>query len=373
MHKKLMVLMLVATMVFMVGCKSSDKDDSKEEEIINPAQALNIDFSKGLDDQGYYKDVKAMDYVDLMAYDKVLVDKAKHDITDQVLEAEVAKVMASYSSLVDVTDRKVMDGDTLNIDYVGSVDGVEFEGGSTDGQGAQVILGQTNFIDGFLEQLVGHELNETFNIDVTFPTPYQNTDLQGKDAVFEITINTISESVLPELTDAFIVEHFKASHGVETVDAFKETLASDLKEKGIREFVQEYLMTQAVVTSVPEPVMDFQIMSMENNYKTTAFSYNVSVEEYLKQAFGYDSLEAIVEASAIQLQGTCEISLIIQAIAEDAGVTVNEEDMKAYFEKNFDSEDFAPFAEVYGEGFLKNVILQDKILDMIIADVELEQ
>ena len=103
--------------------------------------------------------------------------------------------MSSHTYTNEVTDRAVKDGDTLNIDYVGTVDGVAFEGGSTDGKGTQVTIGVTSYIDDFLEQLIGHRPGETFDIEVTFPDPYENNpDLAGKDAVFTVTVNHIVET-----------------------------------------------------------------------------------------------------------------------------------------------------------------------------------
>lgn len=89
------------------------------------------------------------------------------------------------------TSLTVEDGDTVNIDYVGSVDGVEFEGGSTDGAGADLTIGSGRYIDDFEEQLIGSHPGDTVNVNVTFPDDYQSTDLQGKDALFVVTINGI--------------------------------------------------------------------------------------------------------------------------------------------------------------------------------------
>lgn len=123
------------------------------------------------------------------------------------MQSQIDKTLSSYTKTNQITDenRLIEDGDTVNIDYVGSVDGVEFEGGSTDGKGATVTIGVTNFIDGFLDQLIGHAPGENFDINVTFPDPYtNNTDLSGKDAVFNITINYIEEKITPEFDDDFI-------------------------------------------------------------------------------------------------------------------------------------------------------------------------
>lgn len=124
-----------------------------------------------------------------------------------------------------------MDGDTVNIDYVGSVDGVEFENGSTQNMGTSVTIGVTSYIDDFLEQLIDRLPGENFDIEVTFPDPYPNNpDLSGKDAVFNVTINYITETVAPELTDEFISENLTATYGWTTVEEIREEFSKDLKK-----------------------------------------------------------------------------------------------------------------------------------------------
>lgn len=153
----------------------------------------------------------------LCEYKGIVVPADEYTPTDSELESEVQSVLESYKENIKVTDRAVRDGDTVNIDYVGSVDGVEFEGGNTKGAGTDVTIGVTNYIDDFLEQLIGHKPGETFNVEVTFPDPYpNNTELSGKDAVFVTTVNHISEEKYPELTDSFVAEKF-ADEGWKTV------------------------------------------------------------------------------------------------------------------------------------------------------------
>lgn len=96
-------------------------------------------------------------------------------------------ILSEYPDTVQVKDREVKDGDSVNIDYVGSIDGEEFDGGNTNGEGTTVTIGQTEYIDDFLEQLIGHKPGETFDVNVTFPEDYGQEALNGKDAVFKTT------------------------------------------------------------------------------------------------------------------------------------------------------------------------------------------
>lgn len=377
-QKKFLILMLAATMIFMVGCKSNEDNNgnSADGEIsndYNPVESLGLDYEKGLDEEGFFENVKATDFVVLSDYKSILIPKATHVITEEAVQSRIDQILSSYATTLEVTDRAAANGDTVNIDFIGRVDGEEFVGGNTGGEGTEVTIGVTNYIEGFLDQLIGHEPGETFDIEVTFPADYGDEALNGKDAVFEITLNHISETVFPELTDEFVKENLLDTYASNTVESFQATIKSDLKEIAIKSFIQEYLLTNMVVSSIPEEVMDFQVMSMENYYKTSALSYNISVEEFLATYVGYATLDEVVEAAADQLKGTSEISLIIQAIAEDSNLTVTKEHIDTYFTKYIGVDDYSEFEQIYGLSYLKNSILQETVLDMLVAEAELEE
>lgn len=118
---------------------------------------------------------------------------AATDTEEAVTATETADTQEQSETETLVTDTSVAveDGDTVNIDYVGTIDGVEFSGGNTQGQGTDLTIGSGTYIDDFEEQLIGHYVGETVEVDVTFPENYGNDDLNGKDAVFQVTINGI--------------------------------------------------------------------------------------------------------------------------------------------------------------------------------------
>ena len=130
-----------------------------------------------------------------------------------------------------MTDRAVADGDSVNIDYVGRVDGTEFEGGSTQGNGTVVTIGVTQYIDDFLDQLVGHKPGETFDVNVTFPEEYGVEELNGKDAVFSVTINYIQETKQPDVTDEWVEKTLKDKYGWTTVAEMNKEIRDGLQYK----------------------------------------------------------------------------------------------------------------------------------------------
>lgn len=377
--KKLMIFMLVATMLLTVGCTSKSEtnsnDDvvSEETTVTNPIDDLNLDYSKGLNEDGFFENVSALEYVELVEYNNLIIPSENHLITEEVLLANIDNLLSEFATTSEATDRPVLNGDTVNIDYVGSVDGVDFEGGSTGGNGTEVTIGVTAYIDDFLEQLIGHSPGESFDITVTFPEDYGVENLNGKDANFAITINHINVTVIPELTDAFVLEYLSSTYNSNTVEELKALVQSDLEESAVRGYLLDYLEANVVVASVPEEVLMYQQTIMTNYYEMSASSYNMTLEAFLASYVGYDSMEALIEASNEQLVMSSKFALVIQAIAEDAEIIVTEDDLTAYFVKYTSSLDYSDFETLYGLPYLKNSILEEVVLDYLVSLTELEK
>ena len=184
------------------------------------------------------------------------------------------------------------DGDSVNIDYVGSVDGVEFEGGTTNGAGTTVIIGTTKYIDDFLEQLIGHKPGETVQVEVTFPEDYGKEELNGKDAVFVTKINYIEgEDVLPEFNDAFVVENFQTDYGWNNAEEMKEGIRSDLQESAETEFLWDYMTKNAKISELPETVLDYEKKVMVQQYTSSAANYGLDLATFINMQYGVSTVE----------------------------------------------------------------------------------
>lgn len=384
--KKLLILLLVTTMFFTVGCSSKNETNESnqieeqvtdvqvtEEQVTeNPFEALELDYTTGLSDNGFYSDIEASEYVSMIEYENISIPSDVHLITEEIVQLNIKNILSNFETKNQVMDRAVVDGDTVNIDYVGSVDGVEFAGGSTGGNGTEVTIGVTSYIDDFLAQLIGHTPGESFDIEVTFPENYSSAELSGKDAVFAITINSIIETVTPELTDSFVSENLANDFDSTTVAEFSNFVASELKENAILVYIQNYLAEEFEVTSIPEEVLNYQQTIMQNYYIMSAAQYDVPVEEYLASTVGYDSLEALALASQEEIARTSHFSLIIQGIAKDANIQVAEKDLNDYFKKFTGSEDYSQFEKIYGIPYLKKSVLQEVVLDYLVNSAVLE-
>ena len=219
--------------------------------------------------------------VTLGDYKGIEVPKTRVTVRKDEIEEELKKVQEQNAREITIEDRAVKDGDILTIDSSGSVDGVKFEGGTAEDQ--TLVIGSGAFIPGFEEQLVGKNLNETADINVTFPEEYHAPDLAGKDAVFTVTVKAIKEKELPELDDEFAAEVSE----FETLEDYK----ADIKEK-IRDRKKEAANTErenkivdaaveAATMDIPEAMIEEQVQQMTDEFAQRLSYQGLSMEQYL--------------------------------------------------------------------------------------------
>ena len=347
-------LCLMALLTLFTSCKEKTDDSS-------------FSYSKGIDANGFFEKIKALDYVTTFDYDAIIIPAETHTISDEALQKAIDEDLADHAESKKVTDRAVKDGDTVNIDYVGSVDGVSFSGGSTEGAGTEVTIGVTSYIDDFLEQIIGHKPGDTFDVNVTFPDPYSNNpDLSNKDAVFVTTVNYITEKIIPELTDSFVADSLSAEHGWKTVAEMKDSIRADLQKTAIQKFIQEYLTTKTTIKKdVPQKLLDYQKDAMLKYYQDGADSYSMTLEEFLPQQVGVASVEELLKNSEADLKTAAEQSLIMQAIAEDRKITVSDADVAAYFKEQMGTEDYSQYETDYGMPYLKQAVMSYKVITFL--------
>jgi len=358
---KWLALVLALSMVFLAGCGAKTIGTSSEP----------FANSDGIKENGYWEGIKATKYVKLCDYSAITIPSESHEITEDAVQAKVDAIFAEYTTKEQVTDRAIVDGDTVNIDYVGSVDGVAFEGGSTEGAGADVEIGVTNYIDDFLQQLIGHKPGESFDIEVTFPEEYSEVTLQGKDAVFATTINYITVTAVPELTDAFVSEKLSASNGWTTVAEMKADISSDLQNAAIMKYIQDYVVENTTVKSLPKAILQYQENAMILYYQTYADQYGMELDAFLSTYTEYASKEELLEKNLEENTKNANYSLIMQAIAEQTHVSVTTDDVAAYFAKYFETNDYSEYEKNYGMPFLMQAVLYQNILDHIKSNVVL--
>lgn len=343
--KLIPLCLALAVSAQLIACGSSKDNDS-------------YSYSDGLDSNGYFKGVKAADYVTLPTYMGLEYDKSVLTADEEEVQTQLDGVLEAYSYYEQLTDVEVKDGDTVNIDYVGSIDGVEFDGGSTGGAGTTVTIGVTSYIDDFLEQLIGHKPGETFDVNVTFPDPYENnTDLSGKDAVFKTTINYVQGDLIEtELTAAIA-----ADYGFDSTEAMMENIREWVVDMQKFEIFTA-ILEEATASDIPDEVLNYVINYDLSQYDYYAQSFGMSVEDILTQFFGYESKQAYIDDRMEDYKANAIQYLAAQAIAENEGLVATAEDIEA---AGYTSTQI----ETYGEPHIKQYILFQSIIpDYIIEN-----
>lgn len=335
---------------------AAEEQSSAEEGTDETEEAF--DYSAGYDEKGFFKGVKALDYVTLPDYSEVRLPDTDVVPSDETVQEEIDTKLSSFSTTENLTEGTVEDGDTVNIDYVGSVDGVEFDGGSTNGEGTNVTIGVTSYIDDFLEQLIGHEPGETINVEVTFPDEYPNNpDLAGKDAVFVTTINYIVNTIVPELDDEFAKENLD----FDTAEAYRQSVYDNLYQENLVNALIGFVVENSEISEVPESATQ-TIFDYQYEYIGSIYSmYGLSADDYLS-AMGMtaDDLKAQCEQYAGQI-------LALQALMEDAGLEITREFAQEVIEA--DEERYNQLSEFYGENYIYNCVVPDRVASFLQENV----
>ena len=267
--------------------------------------------------------------VEIKDYAGIAVEKNVEPVTDEELDREIGQVRERNSREIEVTDRAAEMGDTAVIDYEGFADGVAFDGGK--GENFSLKLGSGQFIPGFEEKVVGHNVGEEFDIDVTFPEEYHAKELAGKPVVFKIKLNKLNKVELPELDDDFAKD-------VSEFDTFAEYKA-DLKAKiekrheskadaEVEDKLVEALI-EKVVADIPEVMFvnetENQLRDYDNNLRMSGLDLNT----YLKYTGG--SLDKLREEFRPRAEKQVKARLALEKIAELENLTATEEDIEAEF------------------------------------------
>ena len=326
----------------------------------------NFTYSDGLDENGYRTGIRALDYVTLPENVAALpLSKADVEPSSEAVQSQIDSLLSQYSTTQTVTGRAAQNGDTVNIDYAGAVDGVAFTGGTY--QGFDLTLGSGQFIDGFEDQVIGHQIGDVFDVTVTFPEGYNDsTDaegntvvLSGKKAVFSVTLNSISEPVTPELTDQWVDNTFGTSDDVHTVEELKAFFSSALYDQNLEDAIMDALLDTADFKDVPKQISDYYICMFLNYYGQLATYYSTDLNT-LAQAQGYTSADAMLGASDSVITHLSKQDLLYQAIAEAQGIQPTQEQLDAATASYSGSS--------YGDNFIHQTALQTAVMEWLKAN-----
>ena len=274
--------------------------------------------------------------MEIKDYLGIEVEKKSTEVTDELVNDEIEKLRERNSRMVTVEDRPAQDGDTVVIDFEGFVDGTAFDGGKAENY--NLALGSGNFIPGFEEQIVGHNTDEEFSINVKFPEDYQAEELKGKDAEFKIKLHEIKAKELPEVDDEFVKDVSEKETLDEYKEELKETVAKRLKdeaEKDVDDQIANKLM-ELVEGEIPDAMYDNQANEMVRDFDMRLRSQGMDIDTYM-QYMGMDK-NALKDMYREEAEKRVKLRLALETIAKKENIEVTDADL---------DEEYSKMAEAY--------------------------
>ena len=210
----------------------------------------STDYSEGLTADGKINGVDAASVLNLVDFENISVPADEVKATAEEVDKEIESVLEQHKELSTDESLTIADGDVVNIDYVGTIDGVEFEGGNSNGAGYDLTIGSGSLIDDFEQQLIGHKPGEEITVEATFPEDYGDEAVDGKDAIFAVTIHGIQKT--PELTDTFVAENLAETEEVSTAAEYRAKIEDKFYKEHLEDFLTNYIIENSSVTAYPK-------------------------------------------------------------------------------------------------------------------------
>ncbi len=262
--------------------------------------------------------------VTLGEYKGIEVESKEAEVTDEEIEEEINKVRENNSRMITIEDRAVEDGDTVTIDFDGYVDGKQFEGGMAEDY--SLVIGSHTFIDNFEEQLIGKNIGDDVEVNVTFPDQYQAEELRNKEALFKVKINGIKMKELPDADDEFAQE----VSDFDTLDEYKEDLRKKLlenKEAALKREKEEEVVGAIIENAqmdIPDPMVNAQTQQMTQEFAQRLQSQGLSLEQYM-QLTGMTPQKMLEELKPQALK-RIQSRLVLEAVVAAENIEASEED-----------------------------------------------
>lgn len=353
MYKKILALALAFALVFSMSACSSSKVETSEKQ-------YDYDLSE---------------YVTVGEYMGIEVERVDpEEVTDEDVQNEITSELESKISW-DEVDRPAENGDRVNIDYEGKVDGKTFEGGSA--QGYDLTLGDGAFIEGFEEGLVGASKGDTKELNLTFPDPYvNNEELSGKAVVFTVKVNSVSEENVPELNDDY-VKSLKKDY--KTVEDYKKAVRADLEEQAEESAKQammstawQKVMDSSEVIKYPEEEVAKKQKEMKDYYEQYAESYGMSWDDFISMTGMTE--EQFTEEAKTYAEESVKEEMIMYTIARNENIAVTEgtyeEEAQKYVESlGYDSVE--ALEEAYDKDTIITSILWNEVFEFLLDNAKI--
>lgn len=341
------VVILVLIVAIIAGALIFDSAKKAEKE---------LNYSIGLDATGKIKGVKAEKYVELADFNALNMNKTDYYPTAEEEQTYIDAIVESYPDLSDKKNVTVKEKDTVSVDYVGRIDGKEYEGGSTNGMGVRVTLGTLTYPEEFENGIIGHKTGETFDVSVPFAADFENADLAGKTVVYTITLNGIYETA--EFNDEFVKKNF--GNAVENAEDFLNKYRMSAAQDKFDEYVKEYAISESKVKSYPAGYLS----KMKKFMKAKDYKQMETTNSTYQNLYGKDAYKDVLDMRKMDkkeyrqeilrsAKEQADENLIMQALFEKFNLTVSDEDIKEVTSSfGFNEDEYDQAVERFGEPYL---------------------
>ncbi len=346
-------------------------DKAVEDHNLEPVDRPDVDveeIQKGKD-LVFTADVTVKPEVKLGDYKGIEVEKIEYNVTDEDIDSEIEKMRDQNSRLVNIEDRPVQKDDTVTIDYKGFVGEEQFEGGTAENQ--NLVIGSDKFIPGFEEQLIGSNIGDEVNVNVTFPEEYHAENLAGKEAVFYVKIKEIKFKELPNLDDEFVKDVSEFDTLEELKNDTKEKMEVSAKEKTEKELKDKVLdkVVETVEVDIPQAMVDTEVENMLRDFDFQLRYQGLDLQKYLE--FTNSKIEDLRKQMGEDAYNRVKTSLTLEAIGEKENIEAADEDLEKEFEKMAESHKTTveKLKESFKEenfGYIKNTIKVRKTIDFLV-------
>ena len=299
--------------------------DAEKLEVVDRPE-VNVDEIGEGKDLKFTCEVYVKPDVTLGDYKNLTVEVAKAEVTEDEINARIEQDRAKVTRTIEVEDRPVEDGDTVNLDYAGTVDGVAFEGGTANSQ--TLTIGSHQFIPGFEEQMIGMNLDEEKDLHVTFPEKYQAKELAGKDAVFHVKVNTISKTEVPELNDDFAAD----VSDFDTFAEYRESIVKELQERAEKNHdiaIENALIEKAAENAqvdIPIAMINSEIDYLIRDMQMQMAYSGLRLEDYMR--YTGQTMQQLREMRRPDAERRVKMQLVVEAIRKAENIEPSDEDVE---------------------------------------------
>ena len=352
--------------------------DAVKELDLHPVDQPNVDVDQigAGQELKFHLEVFVRPDVELGEYKGLTVEADQQKLTDEMVDARISQDQDKASRTIDVEDRPVQEGDTVNLDYAGTVDGVAFAGGTAENQ--TLKIGSHQFIPGFEEQMIGMNIGEEKDLQVKFPEEYHAEELKGKDAVFHVKVNGIQATEKPELDDDFAADISE----FDTFAAYKENVVKELSEQISRNndvALENALVDKAAgnaTIDIPQAMIDDQAEYMLREMAMRMSYQGLRLEDYMK--YTGQTREDLVAMQKPEAEKRVRAELVIDAIRKAEKIEPTEEDIEKAIEDQAkrsgqEVETFKKNLTDEQKSYLKDNAAIQLVLDLLKKDAKIAE